>query len=1143
MGAGRVFEDRLRRLLLALTLAAAIGSVAAAAPAHAVESPVGAARAAHSSWQEEPAIEVGPPGQTLVADEETERVGPGVTLTTFDRFDARGWIRGYVLEVDLSTPSVSTDLLFPGAVAAAEPLSASAARAGAIAAVNGDFFDIGNTKAPLGAEIVGGELIKGPESGWNNHVGVGADRLGRLAQVFLEGTVVLPSGSVPLDALNMPGIPRHGIGLYTSAWGSFSRATVVEPGTPVREVTVRDGVVTSVSPMLSTGPIAPGSQVLIGRDTAANSLADLRLGDSVSVEYRARTDSPSPLRFAVGGNVVLVRDGELPSLDDRESHPRTAVGFSADGRTMLLAAIDGRQRDSRGMTLRELGDLLRRLGADDALNLDGGGSTTVLAREPGEADAELVNNPSDGIERSVPNGLGVFIARGSGLLSGFDVEPTSEHQLAARVFPGLSRTFVGRGYDESYAPAPTGEIDWQALPADVGRFEAPGVFRAARPGSALVEAQARNAKGTTPLRVLGKLTRIEATPGRLGLATGVTGVFGVAGYDGNGYSAPLEPRDVALLYDSAVATISAMPDGSFRVVPVTDSGSTVLLIAVQGKVAHLPITVGLTSVVVSEFDDASKWTFATARASGSMSFVPARTGNGLRLSYRFNESTGTRAAYANARPLLELPGQPQRIGMWVNGDGKGAWLRTVIRDAANVAYTLNLAASVNWTGWQYVETTVPPGVQYPLRFWRVYPVETVPARQYTGELVFDDLTVKLTPSTTVPEEQLIRDPLIVEQGSLEPGRWRFAVLADSQFVAASPDSKEVRLARESLREILAASPDFLVISGDFVDTAWPQDFDLADRILQEEVAGRVPIYYIPGNHEIMGPGTLSNFLAEFERNRYTFDHKGTRFILLDSSTGSFRTAEFQQLIDLKATLDEAASDPRVKNVVVSAHHPPRDPLPTENSQLGDRKEARLLEQWLTEFRDRSGGKGAIYIGGHAHTVSLERVEGVPYMVVGPAGKAPYAAPDGGGFYAWTLFGVDPTPQPDQGRGPGSPRRIGLDEWIRAEVRPLLERISLQAPAAIAAGATVTVKATGHQAGGLAFPLRYPASVTWTASTNIFVGGGEAARRAVTSGRYDATFDPQTQELHTLRPASGTLRVTANGKTAELAVAIAAAEAA
>ena len=57
----------------------------------------------------------------------------------------------------------------------------------------------------------------------------------------------------------------------------------------------------------------------------------------------------------------------------------------------------------------------------------------------------------------------------------------------------------------------------------------------------------------------------------------------------------------------------------------------------------------------------------------------------------------------------------------------------------------------------------------------------------------------------------------------------------------------------------------------------------------------------------------------------------------------------------------------------------------------------------------------MYISGHAHTVDLERVEGVPYMVTGPAGKAPYGASNDGGFYAWTMFGIDPTPIPNQAR--------------------------------------------------------------------------------------------------------------------------------
>lgn len=89
-------------------------------------------------------------------------------------------------------------------------------------------------------------------------------------------------------------------------------------------------------------------------------------------------------------------------------HPRTAVGVSADGRTLILLTIDGRQpAHSVGVTLPEMADLMLELGAHDALALDGGGSTSFWLRR---ADGVLVTNrPSDGKWRPVANHLGVWV--------------------------------------------------------------------------------------------------------------------------------------------------------------------------------------------------------------------------------------------------------------------------------------------------------------------------------------------------------------------------------------------------------------------------------------------------------------------------------------------------------------------------------------------------------------------------------------------------------------------------------------------------------------------------------------------------------------------------------------------------------------
>ncbi|WP_042148470.1 phosphodiester glycosidase family protein [Paucisalibacillus sp. EB02] len=1093
------------------------------------KNPIAEARSA-SSNKFEPIVTVGPSGKTILANEETTKIGPGMELSTFERFDARGWLNGEVMTINLGHDAVSADLLYPGFITKALPVSEMAKQTGAVAGVNGDFFDINNTKAPSGTMIQNGSLLKGPQGSHTLTAGVDENGLGKISNIFLEGSIQLPSGSVELAALNQSSIPADGIGLYTSVWGQAQR-----PGASnVYEVFVQDGVVVSTSNQAGNGVIAADSFVLVGRETGATKLQELSIGDEVAVSYAPRVDGDSMMNFAIGGNVVLVDNGTVPKgLDDTTTAPRTAIGYSEDGKTMILVVVDGRQTDSRGMTFKELGELMKEYGAYRALNIDGGGSSSMVARMPGKSDTEVVNNPSDGTERSVPNGIGIFVEEGSGVLTGFAVETVMEDAHSNRVFPGLTRSFIGRGYDEKYSPVAVNDIKWKALPANVGSFEENGVFYAEKSGKAVAQAQVRSSKGQTEIMVLGSLDRIETSQAYIGLEMGTTSYFSVTGYDKDGYSAPIEPRDVTLEFDEAVINVDENEDGSFTVIPVQDGGATTITVTVQDKVVQLPVTVGLTTVNISEFETKDDWDFTKypAAVGASMELVEGRTGNGIQLSYDYSTTTATRAAYLQASPMIELPGDVQNIGLWVHGDGNGAWLRTVIEDASGTRYTLSLANAVDWTGWEYVETTLPEGIQYPVKLWRIYPVETNRNDQYTGSLIFDDLTVKVPPEIDgIGVKEVTPDQLVIQNEGFGKDRWKFAVLNDSQFVAQTPNSPQVQMARKALREILAANPEFLVINGDLVDTAWEEDFVFAKQVLEEEVGDAFPIYYTPGNHEIVGSGSLDNFLKVFGENRYTFDHKGTRFILLDSSTGSLRTSDFDQLIELKESLMDAATNPQVKNVVVLGHHPTRDPLPTKNSQFSDRKEAELIEDWLTEFRETSSGKGAIYVSGHAHTVNLERVEGVPYMVTGSAGKSPYGSPTNGGFYSWTMFGVDPTPIPEKAFGPeyaASPSKAKGAEWIQAEVRPILEGISIDAPETIAVGEKVTVSAEGHQVGNLTFPLSYPASVTWKGSDTVFIGKGEVLDRAKNSGMYAATFDLDTRELTALQSGVVELKVVSN----------------
>lgn len=122
---------------------------------------------------------------------------------------------------------------------------------------------------------------------------------------------------------------------------------------------------------------------------------------------------------AVGGRPRLVTDSALDAAVDtmgqpgfRARNPRTAAGIARAGRQLILVAVDGREYQNAGMTLRELGELMLALGARDALNLDGGGSTTLVYADPDSAGRlRIANHPSDKEgERTVGDALAIVHA-------------------------------------------------------------------------------------------------------------------------------------------------------------------------------------------------------------------------------------------------------------------------------------------------------------------------------------------------------------------------------------------------------------------------------------------------------------------------------------------------------------------------------------------------------------------------------------------------------------------------------------------------------------------------------------------------------------------------------------------------------------
>ena len=285
-----------------------------------------------------------------------------------------------------------------------------------VAAINGGFYLRDNVYAgsPRGLQIVAGEVLSAP----SGNVSFWIDVLGEAhtTNVTSRFEVTWPDGRVTPFGLNGERA-TNGVELYTPAVGASTRTLggrelVLERpegsrwlplrtgrnyAARVREVR-REGN-TSLSPDIMVLSLGPG---VMDRFQGVGPGAVLRISTaSLPVLISART--------ALSGGPLLVRNGKRQKIRSSpedpyefssmlERHPRTAFGWSKQW--YFLVQVDGRQRDlSVGMTLDELSAYLVKLGCEEALNLDGGGSSSLWF------EGQVRNNPCDGYERSIANSL------------------------------------------------------------------------------------------------------------------------------------------------------------------------------------------------------------------------------------------------------------------------------------------------------------------------------------------------------------------------------------------------------------------------------------------------------------------------------------------------------------------------------------------------------------------------------------------------------------------------------------------------------------------------------------------------------------------------------------------------------------------
>lgn len=273
-----------------------------------------------------------------------------------------------------------------------------------IAAVNGDFFHINRSGLPVNLHLQRGELATNPIP--RDAVAFTPDDRILFADFHIGGYIRVAKGQrYPLSGVNRERWNDELI-MYNRYHGRSTRTNSY--GTELRVIPIDEWQVNQPFRVLVRAreigkgdmPIPEHGAILSGHHVASIFLNNnIDIGDTLTVEIDVGPYD-EPVTEAIGGGPMIIRNGKVIEPDE-ERHPRTGIGINRDTSKVYLFTVDGRSDKSAGMTLHEMGQFVKReFNMWNALNLDGGGSTTMVIWNT------IVNSPSDASgERPVGNAL------------------------------------------------------------------------------------------------------------------------------------------------------------------------------------------------------------------------------------------------------------------------------------------------------------------------------------------------------------------------------------------------------------------------------------------------------------------------------------------------------------------------------------------------------------------------------------------------------------------------------------------------------------------------------------------------------------------------------------------------------------------
>lgn len=656
-----------------------------------------------------------------------------------------------VIQVDLQNPYVKLDVMTGkgGKFTTLQTVSGMAKETDAVAGVNGDYFNTAAEGAPMGAQVSNGVLMSSPSELKGMYAfGVTKDRKPVIDQYDFSGTVKSSDGqSLDLAGINLVSYSPEPDGgyshvnamyIYTDAWGNAERPK--NSATIPSEALVENGVVTKVSLNKALeGTVPEGAYILRAHGTAATYMKEhLTVGAQVQTDYSlvSRTTGqkldPASLEVMIGGHTILVDNGKAASFSRNVDsiggyRARTALGYSQSGRYAYIVTVQDNDSSS-GMSLTELQSFMTSLGIWKGINLDGGGSTTMVSRPLGEEQAQLTFTTEYGgqTQRSVVNGLGVYTTAPEGKLKGFAVSGKTQLLI------GESASYNVKGYDTYYNPIAAGNINPSWKSSNTNVVWNGNTLTAKKAGTATLTATSGGVSSTLQVEVLGadSLSSLNLGAASASLKAGTVVPLSVTATLKSGNTVSIDPSALDWEY---VGFKGSIKDGALNVTSVNSGAKVGYAIASYEGFKTMLTLADVQETDWETFENVAYGLSFTGSPSAVTGKVQIKSGTGthsnskvLRLDYDTTAGTGNKYAYINLNGSSgkTLTSGASALSLDVLGDNSYNWLRAEVIGADGKTVYVDLAKSLNFTGWKTLSVNLNQygTIAYPAKVKRIYVV-------------------------------------------------------------------------------------------------------------------------------------------------------------------------------------------------------------------------------------------------------------------------------------------------------------------------------------------------------------------------------------------------------------------------------------